>query len=540
MARGRLTLGPFIGDRIASLSLSQFRLLLLGVGSLSGALFWASIPKLEIHLLAWVCLLPCLSLLPYLSPQRLFSLGLLGGLVASLGRTYWITETLQLYGNLSLLEALASNFLLILYLALFWAVFFYLCSRFRLSSSLFPWLAASLWVLLEWAQNWVITGFPWQLLGYSQYRQLALLQLTSVTGIYGLSFLIALVNGTFAHLLSNRLTPSRLLIAVAPPILLLTAALLLGQQRLDALAEEKTSDVLEVGIVQGNIPQDLKWKTSRVAGTTNHYVELTRTLPADQLDLIIFPETALPFYFQHPYYAEFQRKIADLAREMATPILVGSLGGAWEEGIYNRTFLVDAEGSVLDYADKVHLVPFGEYLPLAFIFQYLEALTAESGVFEHGESHKALALPGSDHRAGIFICYESIFPEITRQLALLGSSFLINTTNDAWFGVTAAPYQHFAMAAVRAAETGLPVLRAANTGISGLIGPSGRILHTTDLLETTAFTVSLHPRREITFYVRHGNLIVAFCALLLAGYSTWEHPWVKSRREKKGTIGDGK
>jgi apolipoprotein N-acyltransferase len=535
-----LTLGPVIGDRIGSLSRPQLRLLLLGSGCLSGALFWASIPKLEIHLLAWICLLPCLSLLPYLSPQRLFSLGMVGGLTAGLGRTYWITETLQLYGNLNLLEALTTNFLLILYLALYWAVFFFLCSRFRLSSCLFPWLAASLWVLLEWAQNWVITGFPWQLLGYSQYRQLALLQLTSVTGIYGISFLIALVNGTFAHLLSNRLTPSRLLIALSPPVLLLAATLLLGQQRLDTLAGEETSDVLEVGIVQGNISQDLKWKTSRVAGTTNHYIELTRTLPAGQLDLIIFPETALPFYFQHPYYAQFQRQIADLAKEMATPILVGSLGGSWEEGIYNRTFLVDAEGAVLDYADKVHLVPFGEYLPLAFIFQYLEALTAESGAFVHGESHKALTLPDSDQRAGIFICYESIFPEITRQLALLGSSFLVNTTNDAWFGVTAAPYQHFAMVAVRAAETGLPVLRAANTGISGLIGPSGRILRATDLLETTAFTVRLHPRREITFFVRHGNLLIVFCALLLAGYFTWEHPWVKSRRREKGTILDEK
>ena len=535
-----MTLGPSIEGRIESLSRHQLRLLLLGAGCLSGALFWASIPKLEIHLLAWVCLLPCLSLLPYLSPKQLFSLGLVGGLVAGLGRTYWITQTLQLYGNLTLIEALVTNFLLVLYLALYWAVFFYLCSRFRLSSSLFPWLAASLWILLEWAQNWVITGFPWQLLGYSQYRQLALLQLVSITGIYGISFLIALVNGTLAHLLSTRLTPWRRLLALAPPTLLLIAAQLLGQQRLDALAEEEASDVLEVGIVQGNIPQDLKWKTSRVAGTTNHYIELTRTLPADQLDLIIFPETALPYYFQHPYYAQFHRQIADLAREMATPILVGSLGGSWEEGIYNRTFLVDAEGSVIDYADKVHLVPFGEYLPLAFIFQYLEALTAESGAFVHGESHRALPLPDSNERAGIFICYESIFPEITRQLALLGSSFLVNTTNDAWFGVTAAPYQHFAMVAVRAAETGLPVLRAANTGISGLIGPSGRILHATDLLETTAFTVRLHPRRETTFYVRHGDVILVLCALFLAGYFIWEHPRVKSRRGNERNHLDGK
>jgi len=195
-------------------------------------------------------------------------------------------------------------------------------------------------------------------------------------------------------------------------------------------------------------------------------------------------------------------------------------------------------GTIVDFADKVHLVPFGEYLPLSFIFQYLEGLTAESGAFLPGEKHKTLLLPGSALRAGVFICYESIFPEITRQLALLGASFLVNTTNDAWFGVTAAPYQHFAMVAVRAAETGRPVLRAANTGISGLIASTGRILRATDLLETTAFSVRLQPRNELTFYVRHGDILIALCALLLACFFAWEHPSIQKRVLEKRQIQD--
>jgi apolipoprotein N-acyltransferase len=497
-------------------------LLILGAGGLSGLLFWASIPKAELHLLAWFCLLPCFSFLPFFTRRRLFSLGLVAGIVAGAGRTYWITETLQLYGNLSPLEALFTNILLILYLALYWALFLLLCSRIPLSSPLFPWLAAAIWVLLEWAQTWIISGFPWELLGYSQYRNLPLLQLASVTGIYGLSFLIVLVNATLARILLCRLTPARLLSAAAPSALLLAAALIWGHHRLSALAAEG-GETLEIGIVQGNISQDLKWKAGRAAGATHRYAELTRDLPADQLDLIVFPETALPFFFQHPRYAAHRQQIGDLARELGTPILVGSLGGSWEGGIYNRAFLVDADGSVRDFADKVHLVPFGEYLPFPFLFRYLEALIAESGAFTHGREHKSLQIPGSEFRFGVFICFESVFPEIPRTLARLGASFLINTTNDAWFGHTAAPHQHLSKVAVRAAETGRPVLRAANTGISGLIAPSGRILHATGLFETCAFTVRFSPRSATTFYVRFGDLFLLLCALFLAGCGAWQY-----------------
>ena len=488
------------------------RLPVLGLGGLSGLLFWASIPKADIHLLAWICLLPGFLALSFIDRRQLFLLGLIAGVFAGIGRTYWITETLQLYGHLTLTQALSTNILLILYLALYWGFFFACCARIPLSSPLFAWIAASLWVLLEWAQTWIFTGFPWELLGYSQYRNLSLLQLVSLTGVYGLSFLIVLVNAGLAQAILCR---SRLLLFVGPQVLLITAILAFGHHRLSTLESEE-GESLRIGIVQGNISQDLKWKTGRAAGATHHYAELTRSLPIGQLDLILFPETALPFYFRHAYYAEQQQQIAALARQMQTPILVGSLGGSWEEGIYNRSFLVDSEGIIRDFADKVHLVPFGEYLPLTFIFQYLEELTRQSGEFLHGQHHKALRLPDSGLSFGVFICYESIFPGITRTLARLGASFLVNTTNDAWFGHSAAPYQHFSMAVVRAVETGLPVLRAANTGISGLVAPSGRILRATGLFETTAFTVDLSPRTEPTFYVRYGDLFLALCALFLA------------------------
>ena len=503
-----------------SLSPLRIPLRLLLAGCLSGFLFWASIPKLDIGYLAWFFLIPCFCFLPSSSRRQLFLLGFASGTVTAIGRTYWITETLQHYGNLSLPQALVTNVSLILYLALYMALFLYICARLRFSSPLFPWTAASIWVLFEWAQTWMISGFPWELVGYSQYRNLPLLQLVSVTGIYGLSFLVVLVNGVLAQLVIFRFSRPRLLITGLSAVLIIVAALVWGQNRFSTL-EAQTGETLEVGIVQGNIPQGQKWQAGRTAGTTQHYVQLTRTLPPDQLDLILFPETALPFYFDHPRYAAYHQQIVDLARQMSAPILVGSLGGSWEEGIYNRAFMLDAEGSIRDYADKVHLVPFGEYLPLPFIFQYLEGLTAQSGSFLPGRIHKSLQIPGTTTRLGTFICFESVFPQITRTLVQSGASLLVTTTNDAWFGYTAAPYQHFSMVAVRAVETGRPVLRAANTGISGLVAPSGRIIHATDLFKTTAFIVRVAPRTGTTFYVRHGDIFLILCTLFLAGITLW-------------------
>ena len=490
-------------------------LLVSGAGGLSGLLYWGSIPPIDIHWLVWISLVPCLLVARSAPRGIVIAASLIGGLAAASGRVYWITETLQVFGALPFSIALMTNALLVIYLALYPLCFFYICSRMRFNATGFAWAAASLWVLLEWAQTWVITGFPWELLGYSLYLNPPLLQLASLTGVFGLSFLIVLVNAAIVQIL---LFKGDLLRLGLPPLLLLLATLSFGYYRLHKLPEEGTS-TLEIGIVQGNFTQHEKWNPKRLERTIKRYVDLTRSLAASrQMDLIVFPETALPYYFRDPGFASQSRQITDLARELGTPVLVGSLEGYRGSGKppYNRAFLIDGKGKIRDFADKVHLVPFGEYIPLPFLFQYLEGLTAESGAFAKGEAHKALSLPNSDLHFGVFICYESIFPEITRTLAGLGSSFLINTTNDAWFGRSAAPYQHFSMVVVRAVETGLPILRAANTGISGLVSPRGEILKATPLFETMAFVVSLEPRSAKTLYVQYGNVLVLFCALFLA------------------------
>lgn len=487
----------------------------VAAGGSSGLLYWGAIPPTSALPLAWICLLPGLLAACRLPSRSLVVCAALAGIASGIGRVYWIADTLVLYGNVPDLAALLTNALLIAYLSLYWIAYFLLCARFDPQSPTFPWLAASAWVVLEWMQSWVITGFPWALLGYALHDSQLLLQTASLAGIYGLSFLVALVNAAIAQYLHLMERPVRTLL---PPALLILAALLYGSYRWHAL-EPPTGPSVTVGVVQGNITQDEKWDPDRLGRTVAAYEELTRDLAAAASpDLIVFPETALPMYFRDPSYAPLSRRITALASDIGIPLIVGSLDGSRsdpEARIYNRAFLVDATGEIVDHADKVHLVPFGEYLPLPFLFGYLEGLTAESGRFAPGIQHKRLAAGGTD--LGIFVCFESVFPGITRFLAANGAKILVNTTNDAWFGHSAAPHQHFAMAGVRAVETGRSVVRAANTGISGLLSPRGEILAATELFATEALVLEVSPRTEMTPYVRFGDILVGLCAVALIG-----------------------
>ena len=501
-------------------------LTLLLAGGFSGTLYSLSIPSIGIDLLAWICLVPAFLFglrrnIP-LGSGQIFLIGLGCGIAAGVGRIYWIAETLVNYGGLNQMQALVSTAALILYLALYPALFFLLiCRSLPSRSPFFSWLAASVWVLLDWAQSWVLTGFPWQQIGYSQHQNFPVLQFASVAGVYGLSFAVILVNAAVTQAI---LVPRRLLFCTGPVLFGMVGLVAYGHHRLATIPNEPVAaELSRVAVIQGSIPQDTKWKSDRQRRTTDHYIELTREFMAEnagkEYDLIVFPETALPYYLTDPVYEEYRERVAGLARQLDIPILVGSLegrSGVAGHPIYNRAFLMDRRGELVDFADKVHLVPFGEYLPLPQLFSYLDQLTAESGRFTRGDSHRAIGLPDGDLRLGVFICYESIFPEITRTLALDNANLLINTTNDAWFGHTSAPYQHMAMAAVRAVECGLPMVRAANTGISGAVAPSGRVLAATNLFETTAIAVRLPPPAPATFYVRHGDILLLLCVLGLA------------------------
>ena len=499
---------------------------IIAIGTLSGVLYSLSIPAADFHALAWICLTPLFVMLGRRDSSRMRGRMLLAaclsGVAAGVGRIYWISDTLIDYGGLSPLTALGSNVGLILYLALYPTAFLAISSRFRLSGPFFPLLSAAVWVLLDWVQNWLLTGFAWMSIGYALHLNKPILQLASVTGVYGLSFAVVAVNAAIAQLLVLR--NGAAVWRLAGMALLIGGVAAAGSHRIRAF-ETENPETLRVGIVQGNVPQGIKWRRDRVDITTTRYVDLTRQLVresssgAGPLDLIVFPETALPFYLTDPAHSSQRQRIAELAVKISTPILVGSLEGRLrdrEHPIYNRAYLINRSGDIVASADKVHLVPFGEYLPLPLLFNYLEELTAESGRFTPGRAHTLLELPHSGTRLGIFICFESIFPGIPRTLARLGADLLINTTNDAWFGDTSAPYQHMAMAVVRAVETGRPLVRVANTGISAVVTPDGSVLRSTQIFATETLAVEVPITASSTLYSQYGDSFLWLCVGLLA------------------------
>lgn len=491
-------------------------------GAFGGLLFVLSIPKADVGALAWVCLVPGLLLVPAADRRGLLRIGLSWGIVAGAGRAYWVSDTLTLYGAVPPVLSAVTTILLVGYLSLYPALFFLCLSRADLSSVWLPWVAAAGWVVLEWVQGWAFTGFPWEYLGTSQYLNRPVLQLASVAGVYGLSFLVVLVNAAVAQAIHLHARCQRWAWQALPPAMALAGAIAFGYARLHADEQSPPGVPLEVAIVQGSIPQDQKWERSRLEDSTGRYVELARTLVGTPLDLVVFPETALPFTFDDPRHGPIRQAVVDLARDLDAPILLGSLGGAPVGSggqVFNRALLVDRSGAVAGHYDKVHLVPFGEYLPMRWLFGYLGGLTAQSGAFSPGRSFEPVDLPGAGTSLGVFICYESTFPEIPRTLTQRGAQVLVTVTNDAWFGRSAAPYQHFSMAVVRAVETGRPVVRAANTGISGFISPTGGIVASTGLFEPAVVTGTVAPGRDATFYVRHGHLVPLLCAALLIGAS---------------------
>lgn len=481
----------------------------------SGLMYCLSIPKFSLNILAFLAVTPLVYFAPHLDSKTSWNMGWLAGSIAAIGRTYWITETLQLYGHLPLYLAVFTNGLLIIYMGLYSGIFVWIYRKLYSDSLINPIIGASIWILLEWVQSWMISGFPWFLIGYSQFNNLAFAQNAAIVGIYGLSFLIITINIYIAQTLRGKIRIRFLLLAIL--LIVVTHKGPIASTNTDNKTELPS---LKIGVIQGNISQARKWNGDQLSWTTDHYISLTKKIALDKPDLIVHPETAFPYYFNRKNYANYANKIRSLVAEIKIPLLVGSLHFSRQksDSIYNRALMLDKKGETKGFADKVHLVPFGEYLPFPKIFGYLGELTAQSGQFTPGDKHNVLSVPDTKGMAGVFICYESIFPNITRSLVLDGANFLINTTNDAWFGQTAAPEQHFAMSVIRAIETRRAVVRAANTGISGIISPYGQITSSTDLEETEIFTQKIELRSDKTFYVRHGNWVLVVSAILLIIY----------------------
>lgn len=493
-----------------------------GPAAVSGLLLILCFPTFDLYPIAWVAFVPLIVSLWDRKPKEAFISGLLTGVIYFSGTLYWIYHSITYYGSVPLVLSLALVLVLSLYLGIYPGLFALLFSV-KIRATRLPalLLVPVFWVTLEFIRSYALTGFPWSSVGYSQYRFLYAIQFADITGIYGVSFLVMAANGAVADLFIMKRRQAEMPLfpmsyTLAGYSVLLFSLLVIFSYGYWRLHQQRPGNPVKVSIIQGNIEQDVKWVPEYQEEVMNIYRELTEKASASSPTLVIWPETALPFYFGYdPVRSE---DLVAFQRQFNTYLLFGSVlvkrppAGGKPALLTNSAVLLDKDGKISYIYDKIHLVPFGEYVPLRGILFFVDRLVAGIGDYESGD--KMIKANTGFGSFGTFICYEIIFPGLVRKFYSRDGDFIVTITNDAWFGRTAGPSQHFSMAVFRAVENRKPVVRAANTGISGFIDSNGRILSATPVFERRAETMDIITDRSRSFYSRYGDLFSYLCIVV--------------------------
>ncbi len=497
---------------------------------LCGILLVLSFPKYDLSLLAWFALVPYFLAVHDREASEAFWLGWLAGGIYFLGTVNWVTITMERYGKLPVVISLFLMLLLVAYLGLYVGIFGfllkYLAPRSAKTQGVFPLtlviLAPSLWVTLEFLRGHLLTGFPWVLLGYSQYRILPIIQIADVTSVYGVSFLIVMVNAAL-YLIIRRFwtgggpeakTATAFSVAIGISFLLVLLSLSYGYWRMIRLSSDH-GPMIKVAAIQGNIPQDVKWDERYRKATIETYQRLTLKVLPDHPDLVIWPESAVPFLFESDRTG--QQEIIPFVKGQGFYLLFGSPGVKLlnrQLQLQNSAYLLSDQGSIQGRYDKIHLVPFGEYVPLSSLLFFVNKLVEGIGDFTPGEDYTVMDLPKG--KTGTVICFEVIFPELVREFVRNGAQLMTTITNDAWFGRSSAAFQHFSMVVFRAVENRVAFARAANTGISGFIEPTGRIIQQSPLFVEAALISELPlSQGGLTLYTRWGDFFAYVCGIII-------------------------
>ena len=489
------------------------------LAALSGVLLALSFPKLGISLFAWFAFVPLFIAMGRITPRDSFRLGMICGIIAYGGVFYWVNIVMATYGRLHWTVSFTLYIVLSAYIALYLGASVFLTRRGE-KAGITPLVSFPvLWVGLEYIRAVVLTGFPWASLGYTQYRTLPLIQIADITGVYGLSFLIAFANVVIYRIIRGMARkesadyPAGSALVLA---LLLMATLGYGFYRLKT---PERGELFKVSLTQGNIPQDVKWDPAYQEATIAVYEKLSRQACASGSDLVVWPESAAPFYLQRDL--KNSARIKSLATELKTCMVVGSPAFEMDgqrTRYLNSAFLLAPDGEVLGRSDKMHLVPFGEYVPLARLLPFVNKLVEGIGDFSPGAA--LYPLDTGKAKIGILVCFEGIFPDLSRAYVRAGVRLLVNITNDAWFGRSSAPYQHLSMTVFRAVENRVPLVRAANSGISSIIDSRGHIRGMTQIFKETYLTGEVRLGDRGAVYTRFGDLFAMVClgggALIMA------------------------
>lgn len=497
--------------------------------------------------LCWIALTPLLLALAGndrqgrpLGIRQGAALAYISGIVWYLGNCYWIYQTMYLYGGLDKPIALGILVLFCLYLGLYHALFGALFSVVRAGKRVRFALLLSpvLWVAVELARA-RITGLPWDLLGLAQIDNSALTRLAPYAGAYGISFVIALVNAIWLvrFQLRERKHTRLLLTAVGVGIIVTaivgvrwiarphrsaaTATATLVQENLEVGAAAKeppasTQELLESFSYLSRHPGDRMYLGMPERKATPDLRFVPSPGPQSS-DLIVWPESPAPFQEDD---VQFRSALSLLARQARAPVIVGNIAVDRTTSntrgyfLFNSASFVSPQGEFVGRYDKMHLVPFGEYVPFKDLFFFAQNLLHEAGTFDAGKMRSLFYVNG--HSYGTFICYESIFADEVRQFVLNGAEVLVNISNDGWYGDTSAPWQHLNMVRMRAIEDHRWILRATNTGVTAAIDPYGRVMAAAPRHVRTSIRVRFGYEHDLTFYAAHGDWFAWTCALVTA------------------------
>jgi len=487
----------------------------------SGILQVLVFPSPALSFLCWIALAPLL--VAILSPpqpgadqnepvftalRRGLLLGWVSGVIFYAGTCFWIFHTLHVYGGMSDALAVLMMVLFLLAAGMHHGVFALLlagAARVRhLGRNRALMLAPFFWVTAEilWEQ---IVGFPWQPLGTAQVDNIPLSRIATSTGVYGLSFEIALVNTALAAAFLLPRERRRTLLVAA-----LAAAIVLQLGVLVKPAPARPTHFAT--LVQQNLPilDPAKWTYDFYRQTLADLAAMSTAPPgaaAAEPGLILWPESPSPFFFND---ARFGQTISAIAQNTRSYVVVGGIGATPEGRPLNSAAIVAPDGAWSARYDKIHLVPFGEYVPSVFFF--VHKITKEAGDFARGTERTVFAV--DNYKLGVFICYESVFPDEVRIFARNGAQLFANISNDEWFGAWGAPVQHLNMVRMRAIENRRWVLRATNTGITVSIDPYGRVVARAPRDERTTLEAPFGLESSTTFYTRHGDWFAWGCAII--------------------------
>jgi apolipoprotein N-acyltransferase len=503
---------------------------------LSAACFILSFPNYNVNFLAWVFLVPVFIGLrqdpqvPLISQKRRRGIfgAYIAGVLSFLGVIYWLTNV-----------TVGGYIAVCLYLGLYFWFFALIIEKFVRQGRTVIFWAPCVWVALEFVRSKLITGFPWALAGATQIAYLPLVQIAAVTGVWGVSFVVVLINAfVFENLYAGVIKKEGVkdYKATLLAIVVVSYVLFSGWQEMKPPKKAIERIPFRISVVQPDIDQEQKWDARFRNFIFGRFRYLTYELKRSGPDLIIWPESCMPGELR--YDREIYDVVSGLVRFLDAPILLGSQDIEFgpERRYYNAALLIHPKYKFLGQYNKLHLVPFGEYVPLGSSVPFMKKLTPIEADFAPGNDYATFGIPQVtmlmqgdrgeivSHtkivRFGVVICFEDIFPDLVRRFAKHDLDFMVNITNDAWFKRTSAPFQHAYLSAFRAIENRIYLVRAANTGYSCVIDPYGRIIaDVRDKNDETLFvpghlTCEIASVRKKTLYNQFGDYFPIICCLI--------------------------